>query len=616
MGIPSFFRVIIQEYPDIHFWDKNLPIDHLFFDFNCLIYECVQQLQRIPLDTFDSPDKQLLDTICKYTQHIICDIVKPSKSVYIAVDGPAPVAKMIQQRSRRYKRMLEDQYKEPLHTMYKQKRSYNFKFDTTRLSPGTEFMTQMSERLREFAASGGFCRHLRSVEARTGFSVIISDSNLPGEGEHKIMKRIKSFRRSKETINDRVSIYGLDADLIVLSIASRKNNIYILREPRYSDVEQEFYSDTEFLYINIDKCKNGFLQQYLPNAKVDSAYRLLDDLVFLTFLCGNDFVRAPPFLLVKSGGMDTIMNLYKRSRRNSQDWLVDKCSAQINVRLLIRIFNELSQMEKVELQKLDERIQTFLTKKTVTVSMDTVRDRERGMTPLKIHLARWQHEEFFSPWYPERENDGSREYFTEFRYSDPEKWYSWLFHVPKVTEDIITDYLESLAFTFIYYYEGIAGISWHYAYYPHVPPLPSDVYKYLVEKYDGEEKYETNGKISMREFLKFNINNNNKEPLTPYQQLCMIFPPPKLRELLPIEFAESVLKNTPKEWYPEPDINSTETKLCRASGMKWIYCEPELKKIPLEHLLKVTTAAMEGNAMKKRDKIRNRIKRNASKFIF
>jgi len=611
MGIPSFFRVIIQEYPDIHFWNEQLSIDHLFFDFNCLIYECVQQLQRIPLDTFDSPDKQLLDTICEYTQHIICDIVKPLKSVYIAIDGPAPVAKMVQQRSRRYKRMLEDQYKEPLHAAYKQKRTYNFEFDTTRLSPGTEFMTKMSEHIREFAKSGGFCKHLRTASARKGFSVSISDSNLPGEGEHKIMKRIKTFRKDTSTLDDRVSIYGLDADLIVLSIASRKNHIYILREPRYSDVEQEFYSDTEFLYIDIDKCKIGFLQQYLPNAPVRDAYRLLDDLVFLTFLCGNDFVRAPPFLQVKSGGMDTIMGLYTRSRRNTQDWLVDKRTAQINIRLLMRIFEELSRMEKVQLPKLDDRIQRCLAEDTVIVSKDNIRDREKNMTPLKIHLARWQHEEFFSRWYPEREKDGSREYFSEFRYADPEKWYSWLFHVPKVTDDIINDYLESLAFTFIYYYEGISGLSWHYAYYPHVPPLPSDVSEYLQNKY--KDIYDN---ISMTEFLKFNLANNSKAPLTPYQQLCMIFPPPKLRELLPIKFAEDVLQNTPAEWYPEPDINSKETRLCRASGMKWIYCEPELKNIPLDHLIKVTTVAMKRGGLSERDTTRNTVKRCASKFVF
>ena len=53
---------------------------------------------------------------------------------------------------------------------------------------------------------------------------IISDSNEPGEGEHKIMNYMDKL--DKNSIN---VVYGLDADLIMLSMI-RNHNVYLLRE--------------------------------------------------------------------------------------------------------------------------------------------------------------------------------------------------------------------------------------------------------------------------------------------------------------------------------------------------------------------------------------------------
>ena len=40
MGIPSLFRTIEKKYPDIHYWNENLDVDHLYLDYNCLIHHC------------------------------------------------------------------------------------------------------------------------------------------------------------------------------------------------------------------------------------------------------------------------------------------------------------------------------------------------------------------------------------------------------------------------------------------------------------------------------------------------------------------------------------------------------------------------------------------------
>ena len=103
MGIPSYFNHIIKNHGQIFKKLKSFrKIDNLYLDSNSIIYDVARDLDtstsKISLIQYED---ELLECICiKISEYI--SKIKPS-FVYISFDGVAPVAKLEQQRQRRYK---------------------------------------------------------------------------------------------------------------------------------------------------------------------------------------------------------------------------------------------------------------------------------------------------------------------------------------------------------------------------------------------------------------------------------------------------------------------------------------------------------------------------------
>ena len=209
MGIPSYYKNIIQDYPEIiEPYEKcDIYVDHLFFDLNCAIHPCCANKTN-ENDMYDSIFEKIKECIA---------LTKVSQLVYIAIDGPAPRTKMEQQRQRRLRSLQEEKV-----------------WDTNQITPGTPFMNQLSIYL-----------HRRCKELNIDW--IISDSNEPGEGEHKIMKYMDTL-----SLNTTNVVYGLDADLIMLSMI-RKHTVYLLRERTEYNIEQ---LETPYIYCNICLLRN------------------------------------------------------------------------------------------------------------------------------------------------------------------------------------------------------------------------------------------------------------------------------------------------------------------------------------------------------------------------
>jgi len=139
----------------------------------------------------------MFDNVFDYTDKLI-RIIKPKKLLYLAVDGVAPRAKMNQQRSRRFRAAQEakeksDQEKELLKDWkekgLKEPEEKPKGFDSNIITPGTTFMHRLAQALKIYIS-----HRLQFDNLWKGLTVIFSDSNVPGEGEHKILEFIRTQR--------------------------------------------------------------------------------------------------------------------------------------------------------------------------------------------------------------------------------------------------------------------------------------------------------------------------------------------------------------------------------------------------------------------------------------
>lgn len=211
MGVPQFFHWLVTHY-EKHLLREDygdVPPDYLYLDFNCGIHPAAKQEG---IETLD----QMYDAVCNYLMKVVKEST-PLKMLYIAIDGVAPLAKMKQQRIRRFK-VVQDK-KELARINARHKKTVDDRFDFNMISPGTEFMEKLSMRLKIFI-KGEMKRKFPKLK------VMLSDASEPGEGEHKIMAHIRDFTQE----NDRIVVYGLDSDLIFLSLLHYRPNFCLLRE--------------------------------------------------------------------------------------------------------------------------------------------------------------------------------------------------------------------------------------------------------------------------------------------------------------------------------------------------------------------------------------------------
>ena len=508
MGIPSYFSYIVKNHPEIleRFIKGSVRIHNLYMDCNSVIYDSFYNLTEEELNG-DIAKILIKNVITKIT--LYATIVCPTSKIIVSFDGVAPVAKLEQQRSRRYKSWFQNMISNKIFN------KESGKWSTTAITPGTSFMKQLNKEITSHFST----TKIPYVPAK----VIVSTSDEVGEGEHKIFSYIRNNTTHK---NENTVIYGLDADLIMLAINHLPlcKNIYLFREtPEFiKSIDSSLEPNDNYLF-HISLLANNIVHdmQQSVNFSDQDKHRRLHDYIFLCFLLGNDFLPHFPAVNIRSGGIDKLLQHYKNSIGNKQQFIINKNT--IIWKNFRRLIESLANCEQEYIKK----------------EHNMRNGRERKMNEGKIEkVAETQYDRFQSIPCFEREVE---HYINPNKDDWRHRYYKTLFDIepnPERIRQICTNYLEGLEWTYKYYNTDCPDWRWTYKY--NYPPLLSDLLKH-IPYFDTQ-------------FIK----DNNNTAVEQKVQLCYVLPRHSL-SLLPYKLY-NILQSKYIDYYPEQ------------SEFEWSYC--------------------------------------------
>ena len=513
MGIPLYFKIISDKYPDIIIKNiNNNKSNALFLDLNCAIHPCCRKImsEYNGLNN-DKLELKMINETINYINKLV-NMVNP-ELLYIAIDGVAPCAKMNQQRFRRYKSVVETQITNNIKEKCGEPVNYN-NWNTNAISPGTEFMDNLSSKINHEISNNSIYSNI---------NVIFSDMNTPGEGEHKILDYIKN-----NIFNGNLVIYGLDADLIMLSFVSGKNNIYLLRE----SVEFGKVIPEKYLFLNIDilkffiimELKDIILQKdstFLYKEEYNKV--LINDYIFLCLFVGNDFIPHLTSISLRNKSLPYLLDKYMEVFINYKLTLISEQNGKlkINNQGLFILFKLLENDEDKLLIEFSQKRKKFKYNKFYNNPRNTSNNTELNRQ-LDIHNN-----------YPILNQDAEK-YIDIGKKGWELKYYEKCLKIYEFDEieNVVLNYLTGLKWVFEYYFNGCSNWSWKYNYL--YSPTLKDIFKYFQNQN--------------------NINDiiiKKNKPYNVIVQMLGIFPKTS-RNLIPIKYRK--LKDSDSEivdYYPD-----------------------------------------------------------------
>ena len=532
MGIPSYFAHVVRRHRTILKERRAFgrQIDNFYMDCNSLIYDAVREISS---SSRGQPIvvSRLVATVCaKIRERVVS--VAPSRRLMIAFDGVAPVAKLEQQRSRRYKSWFQRRISE-LST------GAPPSWDTAAITPGTPFMQQLGNKVRQcFEDSGDPC--LPPV-------VVVSPPDVPGEGEHKIYQYVRD--RPAEHAESCTVIYGLDADLIMLTL----NHLHVCPDMHLYREAPEFARsldsslDPHSAYLLDIPAFGEALSLDLGQSKSGGRRMLVQDYIFLCFFLGNDFMPHFPALNIRTRGIDRLMAAYAAAVAPTGQTLVSGCDVNWpSVRKLIAYLSERENQFILEEYSVRAR-----QARRVKGPQGCV-DDELNAIPLRHRTE----ELYIAP-----ETDRWQE-----------RYYRTLFGTEPAADrirEICINYLEGLEWTLRYYTSGCPDWRWSYRY--DYPPLLEDLLRFVP-----------------RMATRF-LDDLPPAPVRPLVQLAYVLPAQSL-PLLPSKLRDRLLQRH-HSWY-EPD-RPLMTAFC-----KYLWeAHPQLEHIDLAVLERLVDEVGADNAV-------------------
>ena len=566
MGIPSYFAHVLKKYPGVIKRLSELPcINNLYMDCNGMIYDVVRQMQYKP-ENQAAYEAEMLQRICESIDACIANI-KPTDRVFIAFDGVAPVAKLNQQRERRYKSWylgeMETQRRRELATKVEAPKPA---WNTSAITPGTKFMNALHKKLTEYYDV------TKNHNNQNNPKIILSSSNEPGEGEHKLFEYIREH--AAEHADKTTVIYGLDADLIMLCMSHLhiSRGIYLYREtPEFVKSINVALDEKERYYMDIPEFADAVVKNIRPGERIPSPNHTIQplgvwgalvvpqlDYIFMCFMLGNDFMPHFPALNIRTTGIATLMEAYRTVFKPDES-IIQLHSATSASPWSIHWPNYKKFVAHLAAQELTLIRKEHGTRDRQARHMrDTDKEDDVMHDVLMLPMTQREVERHINPFEPGWE----RRYYTslcDIHNADD-----------KAIASLSRNYLEGMEWTFRYYTSGCVDWKWTYA--NHYPPLLADLVKHIPETYNPANAFS---------FLRA----KPKDPIRDVVQLCYVLPRAS-HALLPPAVERALMRSKLRSKYTDDG----------SPNFKWAYCKyfwechTDLPELDLEELAQIVTA--------------------------
>lgn len=515
MGIPSYFSHLIKKNAQLVI--KNVSgCTRLFLDLNGVIHttsrnvigELKTKLEGHMVKSKKTPFEMekwietnksalnskiytaIFNSVVEYID-FLCVSTNPSKLLYVAIDGVAPMAKINQQRMRRFRSHKEKLIKNKLYQKHGKFNLEALLWDSNIITPGTPFMLELSDHIKT---------HLRNhLHLSKEVEIIFSDSLVKGEGEHKIVEYI----RTHHTVPNQTDlIHGLDADLIMLSLGlltapncPADYSIYLVRETLEfgTHIVNDENDNPVLCYFDILCLKRAILE-YIANKGVcfqSDEMAWIRDYVCICFLLGNDFLPHPVTLHISDGAIEQLIDKYTYLYRNRSIHLVTP-ELDLEMSVLLELISLVYQEENGHMYEYVKKMSNYRYREKEGLSIfekeiDKIQQvRNRRMEKAMLHQ--------FENW--------------------KKMYYRDIGAITSAEEemDMKKQYIKGVYWCLQYYFKGCVSDNWYYPYM--VTPTFEDLRSFLIEG-------QTTGFQPKKQFQ--NQITNEKE-INVYVQQLMVLP--------------------------------------------------------------------------------------------
>lgn len=554
MGVPGFFSWLLKNKKKFgvkNFILNNLPYKckWLMLDTNCLLHPCVANILEkykeglLTIDSNKDLRKQIELYIWEKISKCIDDMIEQTEPeyLYIAIDGVAPMGKILQQRQRRYRFLFDKKIKLNLlntieeldELICKTKKKDNgieepvLPLSSIELTPGTDYMERINKKMIEYL------EHLD----KKNIKCIYSSYHDEGEGEHKILQYIKNNLNPMDSI----VIYGLDADLLFLSLGLGYDyDLYVMREKQIFDNKE----------INLDEVQEyNFVEIKQLHILISNLEISTNDFIIMCYLIGNDFLPGLLTLDVKKGGLDKILRAWNnlKNKLGMETQYVDKTqnnNFEKNTEESHKECNQIIKSYLVEFDVKDKKykinldllnglfIELIWTEKYIwkNINRDKIMNQDNLDSEEKeklLELKDINKMEQLSNFILGYSTD--TDFLEKIEFSSSIEYYSYYLGITCIDVDkliikkLVNDYISGIEWCIGYYLNYCPSWTWGYNFI--IAPTIKDIVNFFPK---------TNKQIQI---------NYSPRTLNPVEQLILAIPPQTYKYVIESELIEKIKSN-------------------------------------------------------------------------